>query len=109
MGDSKIAPGGRSTPSASRSRATTLVHTSVLRVLAQHAPGTDQKLVYLMRLVHRDPYDEDAHPELVQVLRAAGRHGEAQRRYRTYAERMRELGITPAGGFGRRSLIEHPA
>ncbi|MEV4823388.1 BTAD domain-containing putative transcriptional regulator [Micromonospora sp. NPDC049274] len=75
-----------------------VAHTSVLRALAQHASDTDQKLVYLMRLVHRDPYDEDAHLELVQVLRAAGRHGEAQRRYRTYVERMRELGIAPAGG-----------
>ncbi|MEU0546621.1 BTAD domain-containing putative transcriptional regulator [Micromonospora sp. NPDC005979] len=73
-------------------------HTSVLRALAQHTPDTDQKVVYLMRLVHRDPYDEDAHLELVQVLRSAGRHGEAQRRYRTYVERMRELGIAPAGG-----------
>ncbi|MFI7431351.1 BTAD domain-containing putative transcriptional regulator [Micromonospora sp. NPDC049836] len=72
-------------------------HTSVLRALAQHAGDTDQKLVYLMRLVHRDPYDEDAHLELVQVLRGAGRHGEAERRYRAYADRMRELGITPAG------------
>ncbi|MET8118333.1 BTAD domain-containing putative transcriptional regulator [Micromonospora sp. NPDC005189] len=75
-----------------------VAHTSVLRALAQHASDTDQKLVYLMRLVHRDQYDEDAHLELVQVLRAAGRHGEAQRRYRAYAERMRELGIAPAAG-----------
>ncbi|WP_433534143.1 BTAD domain-containing putative transcriptional regulator [Micromonospora sp. CA-249363] len=75
-----------------------VAHTSVLRALAQHTADTDQKLVYLMRLVHRDPYDEDAHLELVQVLRSAGRHGEAQRRYRTYVERMRELGIAPAGG-----------
>ncbi|MET8527528.1 BTAD domain-containing putative transcriptional regulator [Micromonospora sp. NPDC005172] len=75
-----------------------VAHTSVLRALAQHTSDTDQKLVYLMRLVHRDPYDEDAHLELVQVLRTAGRHGEAQRRYRTYVERMRELGIAPADG-----------
>ncbi|MFG1883915.1 BTAD domain-containing putative transcriptional regulator [Micromonospora sp. NPDC049102] len=75
-----------------------VAHTSVLRALAQHSSDTDQKLVYLMRLVHRDPYDEDAHLELVQVLRTAGRHGEAQRRYRTYVERMRELGIAPADG-----------
>ncbi|MFY1616018.1 BTAD domain-containing putative transcriptional regulator [Micromonospora sp. WMMD736] len=75
-----------------------VAHTSVLRALAQHTSDTDQKLVYLMRLVHRDPYDEDAHLELVQVLRSAGRHGEAQRRYRAYVERMRELGIAPAGG-----------
>ncbi|MEU5943041.1 BTAD domain-containing putative transcriptional regulator [Micromonospora sp. NPDC047548] len=74
-------------------------HTSVLRALAQHAPDTDQKLVYLMRLVHRDPYDEDTHLELVQVLQAAGRHGEAQRRYRAYVDRMRELGIRPSGGL----------
>ncbi|MCW3844356.1 winged helix-turn-helix domain-containing protein, partial [Micromonospora yasonensis] len=73
-----------------------VAHTSVLRALVQHAEDTDQKLVYLMRLVHRDPYDEDAHLELVQVLRSAGRHGEAERRYRAYAERMRQLGITPA-------------
>ena len=73
-----------------------VAHTRVLRALAQHTSDTDQKLVYLMRLVHRDQYDEDAHLELVEVLRAAGRHGEAQRRYRAYVERMRELGIDPA-------------
>jgi DNA-binding SARP family transcriptional activator len=51
---------------------------------------------YLLRMLERDPYDEDAHLALVGALRAAGRHGEARRRYRTYEDRMSELDVEPA-------------
>jgi DNA-binding SARP family transcriptional activator len=67
----------------------------VLRTLAARIADTDEKALHLMRLVHHDPYDEEAHLGLVKVLRDAGRHGEAHRRYRSYAQRMAELGVDP--------------
>jgi DNA-binding SARP family transcriptional activator len=51
---------------------------------------------YRLRVLERDPYDEDAHLGLVSTLSAAGRHGEARRFYRAYVARMEELGVEPA-------------
>jgi DNA-binding SARP family transcriptional activator len=51
---------------------------------------------YMLRLLERDPYDEDANLELVDAYRAAGRQGEARRAYRSYAARMAELDVEPA-------------
>ena len=41
-------------------------------------------------------YDEAAHLKLVQVLLAAGQHGEAHRAYRSYSSRMSEMDIEAA-------------
>jgi DNA-binding SARP family transcriptional activator len=71
-------------------------YVTVLRALAAQSPDTDEKARYLLRIIHRDPYDEQAHLGLVRALEQAGRHGEARRRYQAYAERMAELGIDPA-------------
>lgn len=51
---------------------------------------------YRLRILERDPYDEDAHLGLVSTLSAGGRHGEARRFYRAYVARMEELGVEPA-------------
>jgi DNA-binding SARP family transcriptional activator len=51
---------------------------------------------YRLRVLERDPYDEEAHLGLVATLSAAGRHGEARRFYRAYVARMEELGVEPA-------------
>ena len=75
------------------------VHLSVLRTLAQAAADNDDHDVAtrsLLRLLGCDPYDEPAHLCLVELLSAAGRHGEARRRYRHYLERMAELDVEPA-------------
>ena len=48
-----------------------------------------------LRLLERDPYDERAHLALVGGLLGAGRRGDARRRYQTYVERVRELGVEP--------------
>jgi DNA-binding SARP family transcriptional activator len=48
---------------------------------------------YLRRLLERDPYDENAHLNLVQVLVQDGHHGEARRVYGTYVNRMGEIGV----------------
>lgn len=70
-------------------------YAGVLRALASHSADIDGKVLSLLRLIHREPYEEEAHLDLVRVLREAGRHGQAQRHYRTYAERMAELGVEP--------------
>ncbi|MFN2497081.1 MAG: bacterial transcriptional activator domain-containing protein [Pseudonocardiaceae bacterium] len=48
-----------------------------------------------LRVLERDPYDEEAHLRLTAVLAAAGRHGQARTRYSCYVQRMAELGIEP--------------
>ncbi|RAS65992.1 ATP/maltotriose-dependent transcriptional regulator MalT [Lentzea atacamensis] len=69
-------------------------HTAVLRALAQ-VPDPEQQVGYLTRLLELDPYDESAHVRLVKALRAAGRHGEARRRYEVYLGQMNEIGVRP--------------
>jgi DNA-binding SARP family transcriptional activator len=68
----------------------------VLRALVAHHGDPDENVLYLMRILRREPYDEQAHLGLVRVLERAGRHGEAQRRYHSYVQRMEELGLEPA-------------
>ena len=51
---------------------------------------------YYLRVLERDPFDEPAHLGLVGALDAAGRHGEARRRYRAYCVRMEAIGVESA-------------
>jgi DNA-binding SARP family transcriptional activator/tetratricopeptide (TPR) repeat protein len=74
-----------------RNEARTL-YLDVLRALAE----TTGSAKYLLRIIERDPYDEQAHLGLVAALQAAGSHGEARRAYRTYVSRMQEIGAEPA-------------
>jgi DNA-binding SARP family transcriptional activator len=83
-------------PLREEARAQYLRITRALADLAAGAGDTDDAVAYLLRLLEHDPYDEDAHRRLAAALRAAGRHGEARRRYRMYASRMAELGVDPA-------------
>jgi DNA-binding SARP family transcriptional activator len=53
----------------------------------------DHALRLLLRVLDRDGYDESAHLEICRTLLRAGRHGEARRRHRIYAERMTELDL----------------
>jgi DNA-binding SARP family transcriptional activator len=71
-------------------------HIAVLRALVRHLADPDRREPYLLQLLDHDPYDEQAHRQLVQTLLEAGRHGEANRRYAAYVERMAEIGVTPA-------------
>ncbi|MFI6099347.1 BTAD domain-containing putative transcriptional regulator [Lentzea sp. NPDC051213] len=71
-------------------------YTAVLRALVQLVPDPDQQVGYLTRMLELDCYDESAHVRLVHALRAAGRHGEARRRYQVYVEQMNEIGVLPA-------------
>ncbi len=74
-------------------------HLTVVRALADIAAQRSETwnvVRYTARLLQIDPYDEDAHLMLVRALIDSGRHGEARRHYRRYAERMIEFGIEPA-------------
>ena len=82
-------------PLAEEVRAT---HVALLRALVLRLRGAgevDEVVRYSLRLLDKDRYDERAHLDLADVLLAAGRHGEARRRYRIYRQAMAELGITP--------------
>jgi ATP/maltotriose-dependent transcriptional regulator MalT/class 3 adenylate cyclase len=71
----------------------------ITRVLGEAAVSSgdhDAATRYLLRILERDPYDEDAHLGLVENLIRAGRHGEARRHYRTYCGRMEQIEIESA-------------
>jgi ATP/maltotriose-dependent transcriptional regulator MalT/DNA-binding SARP family transcriptional activator len=75
------------------------VYLAVARTLARSAAKAgehDLAVRYHLRVLERDAYDEEAHLGLVATLAAAGRHGEARRRYRIYGEQMGELGVEAA-------------
>jgi ATP/maltotriose-dependent transcriptional regulator MalT/DNA-binding SARP family transcriptional activator len=74
-------------------------YASVARALAAEADRTgdpDGASRYRLRILERDPHDEEAHLGLAAALVRAGRHGEARRAYRTYVTRMEEIGAEPA-------------
>jgi DNA-binding SARP family transcriptional activator len=61
--------------------------------LARRARDTDEALQRLLTLLEHDPFDESAHRDVVAVLTAAGRIGEARRAQARYADAMRTIGI----------------
>ena len=72
---------------------------SVTRLLADEAAAAgdaDGATRFYLRILERDVYDEAAHLGLVGALLAAGRHGEARRRYGIYSDRMDEMGVEAA-------------
>jgi len=74
------------------------LHQAVLRALIayrQAAGDVDEVVWHTLRLLGEDPYDEQAHVNLVKVLLAAGRIGEAHRRHAIYRRQMREMGLDP--------------
>jgi DNA-binding SARP family transcriptional activator len=75
-----------------------LTYVQVATVLAGHTGETGEHITasrYCLRVLERDRYNEPAHLALVRALAAAGSHGEARRRYRTYVARMAEIDIEP--------------
>ena len=67
-------------------------YVDLLRALTRVEHESDR---FHLRLLEIDPYDEDAHLDLVRMLASSGRHGEAQRAYRRYVTRMAEIGVEP--------------
>lgn len=71
------------------------------RLLARIAAdrGDDEDVAHwLVRLLERDPYDEDAWVALISAHTRLRRHGEAAHHHATYSRRMRELDL-PAEPF----------
>jgi DNA-binding SARP family transcriptional activator len=76
-----------------------LAYLEVVRKLAELAQTSHDGAArsrYLLRLIERDPFDEQAHLDLVRLLAGSGRHGEARRRYRLYCRRMEEIEVEAA-------------
>lgn len=56
--------------------------------------GDDEQTArWLLRLIERDPYDEDAWTAIIAAHVRMRRHGEARHHHATYARRMRELDL----------------
>ncbi len=74
------------------------MYLTVLRALAdiEQDRGIDSGVAALLKILEVDPWDEPAHLAVVSALTAAGRHGQAQRAYRRYRNRMEEVGVPPA-------------
>jgi DNA-binding SARP family transcriptional activator/ATP/maltotriose-dependent transcriptional regulator MalT len=74
-------------------------YVAACRALARHAEAAgevDDAVRYHLSILERDPYDEEAHLGVIRSQAAAGRHGEARRRYRMYVARMEDLGVEAA-------------
>jgi ATP/maltotriose-dependent transcriptional regulator MalT/DNA-binding SARP family transcriptional activator len=72
---------------------------ALARSLAEDAAAAgdaDGATRFYLRILERDPFDEGAHLGLVAALVAAGRHGEARRRYGFYATKMEEIAVEAA-------------
>lgn len=67
----------------------------LLRALAMRlvVESPSSALPWLSRLISQDPYDEPAQRAMIALLVSEGRHGEARRAYRTFCERMVDLGL----------------
>ncbi len=75
-----------------------VTYVALVRALASRLRETedvDGAVRYLLRLLGVDPFDEEAHLDLVAVLSDAGRLGAARRRHHIYVRRMKELGVEP--------------
>jgi DNA-binding SARP family transcriptional activator len=79
-----------------QARAAYLAIARTLAAARIEAGDADGAVRYYLRILEDDPYDEDVHIGLVRALSAAGRHGEARRRYGVYAARMAEIALEPA-------------
>ncbi len=72
------------------------IYIRVARTLAKLAADTGEEEAaarYLRRILERDPFDEDAHLNLVTRLQSSGQHGEARRAYGLYTQQMEEIDV----------------
>jgi DNA-binding SARP family transcriptional activator len=76
-------------------RATYMNVLRTLARLARQAGEVDEAATHLRRIVADEPYDEQAHRDLLDTLVEAGRHGEARRAYDRYVEAMTDIGVPP--------------
>jgi DNA-binding SARP family transcriptional activator len=77
-------------------RATYIALLRALSARMRDVGDTDAVVLYTLRLLEQDCYDEGAHLSLVSVLLDAGRFGQARRHYQNYVRRMEEIGVRPS-------------
>lgn len=65
----------------------------LLARIAAHRGADEAATRWLLRLLERDPYDEDAWMALIATQVRLRRHGEARHQYAAYARRMGELDL----------------
>jgi DNA-binding SARP family transcriptional activator/Tfp pilus assembly protein PilF len=82
-------------PLRERARAAYIHAARALATAAEAADDGESAIGCYLRILERDAHHEDAHLRLVRALAAAGRHGDALRRYRHYCTQMREIGAEP--------------
>ncbi len=83
------------TPLAEEVRAT---HIALIRALAarlRQIGDIDGAIRYLLQLLGQDPFDEQAHLDLVSMQRDTDHSGEALRHYDIYVKRMKEIDVHP--------------
>jgi len=62
-------------------------------VRALEVDDPERAVPWLLGLLSDDPYDESSYQRLIQILYAAGRHGEARRAHRRYLINMSEIAV----------------
>jgi DNA-binding SARP family transcriptional activator len=67
-----------------------------LAAIAEISNRSDDAVRRYLRILEMDPWDESAHLALVATMERVGRHGEARRRYLSYASQMEEIGAPTA-------------
>jgi DNA-binding SARP family transcriptional activator len=73
-------------------------HIALLRALAARLRQTSDihgATRYLLQLLGQDPFDEQAHLDLVNMQLDAGHLDEAHRQYHVYVQRMNEINVQP--------------
>ena len=84
-----------SAPLQEEARAAYLRTLRALAQLSREAAEPEQAVRCLLRILEKDPYDEESHRALVETLVEGGRHGEARRAFSRDAAAMREIGVPP--------------
>ena len=75
-----------------------VTHIALLRGLAarlRHTGDIDEAIRYLLQLLGQDPFDEQAHLDLINMQLGAGHLGEARRHYHIYVQQMKEVDVHP--------------
>jgi DNA-binding SARP family transcriptional activator len=82
-------------PLAEEVRATYIALLRALAARLRHSGDIDEAIRCLLRLLGQDPFDEQAHLELINIQLDAGHLGQARRYYNIYQKRMAEIGVDP--------------
>jgi DNA-binding SARP family transcriptional activator len=90
------------TPLAEEVRATYIALLRALVARLRQTSDIDDAIRYLLRLLCQDPFDEQAHLDLVNMQLDAGHLGEARRHYDIYVKRMKEIEVHPQPFFQKR-------